>query len=121
LLDKEKEMPRKSYLWNTQKELIKIGGVGDFGADHQPVEVSNDVAHQYSTKEATDAGWMVTWGEESTSAPAPNPPQTVVLTSTPKAMEPLKVEPKVAQTAAPGVPTPVVKAIEPPKEVEVKK
>jgi hypothetical protein len=36
-------------------------------------------------------------------------------------MEPLKVEPKVAQTAAPGVPTPVVKAIEPPKEVEVKK
>lgn len=114
-------MSRKSYLWNTQKELIKIGGVGDFGANHQPVEVSNDVAHQYSTKEATDAGWMVTWKEDSVPAPVPNPAQTVVLTPAPKAMEPPKVEPKIAQTAAPGVPTPVVKAIEPPKEVEVKK
>lgn len=66
-------MARKGYLANTRKEKISIGGIGDFGADYKPLEVPVDVAHQYSTKEAKDEGWMVSWKEEPVPAPHPTP------------------------------------------------
>lgn len=83
-------MARKSYLANSRKELVKIGGIGDFGEGRDPIEVSADIAHQYETPEARDEGWMVSHKEDAPAKPVPLP---VAVPAPPPAPKPAPVPP----------------------------